>query len=175
MKKTILQIGILCFLITTFSNAQEAIPAAEEIMDIVFQEAKEENKNVFLMFHASWCGWCHRMDDNMQNKACKEFFDTNYVITHLTVKENKENKHLENPGALAFLGQLKGEKQGIPYWVIFDKKGNVLENSLDSKGSNLGCPYTKEEVQQFISKLKNTSRLNEEQLDIIRGVFVKKG
>ena len=76
MKKTIQQIGILCFLITTFSNAQEAIPAAEEIMDIVFQEAKEENKNVFLMFHASWCGWCHRMDDNMQNKACKEFFDT---------------------------------------------------------------------------------------------------
>ncbi|MDP7564942.1 MAG: thioredoxin family protein [Candidatus Marinimicrobia bacterium] len=175
MKKTIHQIGILCFLITAFSNAQETIPAAEEIMDIVFQEAKEENKNVFLMFHASWCGWCHRMDDNMQNKACKEFFDANYVITHLTVKENKENKHLENPGALAFLGQLKGEKQGIPYWIIFDKKGTVLENSLDSKGSNLGCPYTKEEVQQFISKLKNTSRLNEEQLDIIRGVFVKKG
>ena len=175
MKKTIQLIGILCFLITTFSNAQEAIPATEEVMNIAFQEAKKENKNVFLMFHASWCGWCHRMDDNMQKKACKELFDTNYIITHLTVKENKENKHLENPGALALLDQLKGKKQGLPYWVIFDKKGNVLENSLDSKGSNLGCPYSKEEVQQFISKLKNTSQLNEEQLDIIREVFVKKG
>ena len=175
MKKTIQLIGILCFLITTFSNAQEAIPAAEKVMNIASQEAKKENKNVFLMFHASWCGWCHRMDDNMQKKACKELFDTNYIITHLTVKENKENKHLENPGALALLDQLKGKKQGLPYWVIFDKKGNVLENSLDSKGSNLGCPYSKEEVQQFISKLKNTSQLNEEQLDIIREVFVKKG
>ena len=125
MKKTIQLIGILCVLITTFSNAQEAIPAAEEVMNIASQEAKKENKNVFLMFHASWCGWCHRMDDNMQKKVCKELFDTNYIITHLTVKENKENKHLENPGALALLYQLNGKKQGLPYWVIFDKKGQV--------------------------------------------------
>ena len=164
MKKTIQQIGILCYLITTFSNAQEAIPAAEEIMDIAFQEAKEENKNVFLMFHASWCGWCHRMDDNMQNKACKEFFDTNYVITHLTVKENKENKHLENPGAFAFLGQLKGEKQGIPYWVIFDKKGKItLQTGYGPSGlPHIGTFAEVARTSMIVNALNNLTDLPKE-------------
>jgi hypothetical protein len=62
----------------------------------------------------------------------------------------------------------------MPFWVIFDVNGNVLENSLDSNGRNLGCPATEEEVNQFMSKLKNTSELNEKQLEIINGVFVKK-
>ena len=156
-------------------------------------EQKKENEEVFSALRQIFacgciaagllCKECLLYDQHcfhkpeFAKKIFPELFEKQFpgYHQHLTVKENKENKHLENPGALTFLGQLKGEKQGLPYWVIFDKKGNVLENSLDSKGSNLGCPYTKEEVQQFISKLKNTSRLNEEQLDIIRDVFVKKG
>ena len=62
----------------------------------------------------------------------------NYIITHLTVKENKENKHLENPGALALLDQLKGKKQGIPYWVIFDKKGKLLIGLLRIFNTKIG-------------------------------------
>ena len=172
--KKIQKIGIVCFLFTTFSSAQEILPTAKEIMNTAYQSAKKENKNVFLMFTASWCTWCHRMDENIRDKLCKEFFDTNYIITHLSVNESKESKHLENPGAHVFLVKLKGKNQGIPFWVIFDVNGNVLENSLDSNGSNLGCPATKEEVNQFMSKLKNTSELNEKQLEIINEVFVKK-
>ena len=172
--KKIQKIGIVCFLFTTFSSAQEILPTAEEIMNTAYQSAKKENKNVFLMFTASWCTWCHRMDQNMKDQSCKEFFNTNYIITHLSVNESKESKHLENPGAHVFLDKLKGKNQGIPFWVIFDVNGNVLENSLDSNGRNLGCPATEEEVNQFMSKLKNTSELNEKQLEIINGVFVKK-
>ena len=151
--KKIQKIGIVCFLFTTFSSAQEILPAAKEIMNTAYQSAK---------------------DENIRDKLCKEFFDTNYIITHLSVNESKESKHLENPGAHVFLDKLKGKNQGMPFWVIFDVNGNVLENSLDSNGSNLGCPVTEEEVNQFMSKLKNTSELNEKQLEIINEVFVKK-
>ena len=53
--KKIQKIGIVCFLFTTFSSAQEILPTAKEIMNTAYQSAKKENKNVFLMFTASWC------------------------------------------------------------------------------------------------------------------------
>ena len=55
----------------------------------------------------------------MNDPACKEFFDNNYVIDHLVVKESENNKHLENPGAEDLLKQYKGANSGIPFWLDF--------------------------------------------------------
>ncbi len=35
------------------------------------QQAAAENKNVFIIFHASWCGWCHKMDTSMNDQSVK--------------------------------------------------------------------------------------------------------
>ncbi len=59
-------------------------------------QAKVENKNVFLIFHASWCGWCKKMEKNMDDPAVKPYFDANYVKTFITVQERAEKKNLEN-------------------------------------------------------------------------------
>src|SRR5690606_25443283 len=99
----------------------------------------------FLMFHASWCGWCHRMDDAMNDSTCKNFFTDNYVICHLVVKEMGDKKKLENPGAEELLAKYHGDKAGIPFWLIFDKNGNLLADSqerpegagLDEAGKNV--------------------------------------
>ncbi|AJR04262.1 thioredoxin family protein [Siansivirga zeaxanthinifaciens] len=152
-------------------NAQES---AETILKNASEVAKKEDKNIFVMFHASWCGWCKKMDKGMNDDACKAFFDANYVITHLTVKESPNNKHLENPGAEDLLIKYKGEKSGIPFWLIFNVEGELLADSFDDKGQNLGCPASKEEVEAFIKKLKNTSSLNERALSIIAEVFTMK-
>jgi len=145
--------------------------SASTILGKAIEKAKIENKNVFIMFHASWCGWCKKMDKNMTNKACHSFFDKNYIVKHLVVNESTDKKHLENPEAEALLIKYNGKNSGIPFWLIFDKNGNFLVDSFDSKGQNLGCPTTKEEISIFIKKLKETSSLTQKELDIISAVF----
>lgn len=50
----------------------------------------------------------------------------------------------------------------------------MLENSLNEKGENLGCPASPEEVDLFLGKLKRTSKLSDKQLAVIREAFVLK-
>ena len=108
----------------------------------------------------------------MNDPKVKKFFDDNYVITHLTVYESPNKKALENGGALDLLMQYNGTDQGIPYWIIFDKDGKWLADSqirpegvdFSTKGENTGCPANEKEVQHFVTVLRKTSTLKEEQL-----------
>lgn len=152
------------------STAQEK---ASFILEKAMVQAKKEKKNIFVMYHASWCGWCKKMEANMQNEAVKPFFDKNYVTAFLTVQERKD-KSLENPGADEILKKYKADKSGIPFWQIYDADGNLLADSFDSKGQNMGCPTTKEEVTEFTDKLKKSSSLKEKQRQKIEEVFVLK-
>jgi len=159
--------------------AQEAPPPATAIMQEAYQKAAKEHKNVFILFNASWCSWCHKMDTAMNNPACKKLFTDNYVIYHLTVLESKDEVGLENPGAVDLMKQYHGDKGGIPFWLIFDPKGVLLADSqirpagvgLEVAGANVGCPTKKEEVAFFIKELKNTSSLTPESLAVIEKVF----
>ena len=93
---------LVCIFSVAVVTAQN-IPSADAVLKTASQEAAKENKKVFLIFHASWCGWCRDMDSTMKDPSLKPYFDKYYVITHLTVYENEGKKHLENPGALEFL------------------------------------------------------------------------
>jgi len=159
-------------------KAQQALASASDVLKEAYQQAAKEKKNVFVMFHASWCGWCHKMDKSMNDPACKKFFDDNYIIRHLVVDEAKDKKNLENPGAAEMKIKYNGDGQGIPFWLVFDKQGNLLSDSKmrkegdgPEKGDNAGCPATEKEVDFFIDVLKKTSSISKEQLEIIRKRF----
>lgn len=170
---------ILATLLTSFTlilNAQP--PAATVVINKSKEEAAKENKKVFVIFHASWCGWCHKMDAAMNEPGLKSFFKNNYVVTHLTVLESKDKKHLENPGGEKLLAEYHGDQGGIPFWYIIDKNGKLLadsrlDNTDGTKGDNVGCPARPEEVSYFIKVLKNTSSLNDKQLAAIKARFLK--
>jgi len=164
MKKTTFSISLIFVLIAQLSFAQES---ASDILHKAYVKAKAENKNVFVIFHASWRGWCKQMDKNMTDDSCRDLFARNYVIAHLVAQESEKKKHLENPGADEMLKKYGGEKSGIPFWLIFDRNGKLLEDSLDSAGQNIGCPATGEEVAEFVSILKNTSDLTEKELEVV--------
>jgi thioredoxin-related protein len=155
----------------TVANAQES---ASAILETASAQAKKENKNVFVMFHASWCSWCKKMDNNMKSDACNTMFDNNYVVAHIVVQESSKNKSLENPGGDVVLKKFKGENAGLPFWVILDPKGNLLADPNNAKGENLGCPATPEEVAVFTEKLKKTSKLSDKQLVVITETFTIK-
>ncbi len=168
---------IFTFLFLSFIYLNTSAYAQQDaavIMKKAFSQAKKENKNVFLIFHASWCGWCKKMDQQINDECCKQAFNSNYVITHLVVQESKKNKHLENPGAANILKKYNGDSSGIPFWLIFNQNGKLLEDSFDSNGQNLGCPATKDEVNMFVQKLNESSQLSTSQLETIKNRFIRK-
>ncbi|MBS1512455.1 MAG: thioredoxin family protein [Bacteroidetes bacterium] len=160
-------------------HAQNHVPSSKDIMNRAFEQAKRENKKVILIFHASWCGWCKKMDASMQDAACKKFFDDHYVTIHLTVEESKDKKDQENPGAEELKSSYHAKEAGLPFWVVLDADGNLLADSFIRKegvganqaGDNIGCPASDDEVAAFIKILKKTSTLQQNELDTIAKRF----
>ncbi|WP_313375900.1 thioredoxin family protein [Chishuiella sp.] len=166
LKKLLLGIIIA---VSGIVNAQ----TATEILTKAENQAKIENKNVFLIFHASWCGWCKKMEKNMDDPAVKTYFDSNYVKAFITVQERGEKKNLETPGGDVLNEKLGGKDQGLPFWVILDAKGKVLEDSRVN-GENLGGPSSADEVESLITKLEKTSKNEKVNSEKIKEVFVLK-
>ncbi|TSJ37211.1 thioredoxin family protein [Mucilaginibacter corticis] len=179
MKKQILLFATIFLSAATLSFAQDAPAPSDAVLKQAYVQAKKEHKNVLLMFHASWCGWCKKMDASLNDPSCKKFIDDNYVVTQLDVLEQPAKANLENPGSLDQLKAFKGEKSGLPFWVILDAKGKLLADSqirpkgasLDTPGESMGCPAQESEVAYFAQILKSTSKLNDEQLAVISKRF----
>ena len=165
----------------TTPETDEPLPA-EDILEMAKKQARKQKKNIFIMWHASWCGWCHRMDTLMNDESIKEYFDNSFVVEHMVVKESPKNKHLENPGAAELLAKYNGDKAGIPFWIVLDKKGKLLADSfmredgvgMDEPGQNSGCPARQNEVDFFIEILRKTTDIPDEGLEKIAGKFLKK-
>jgi thiol-disulfide isomerase/thioredoxin len=181
MKKNLLLSLALIFAFSMASLGQTTMPSTETVMNKAYAQAKAENKKVMVIFHASWCGWCKKMEASIDEPKLKKFFDDNYVIVTLAVKESKGKEHLENPGSLAFLTKYNGDKAGLPFWFITDANGTRLADSyirpegvsLDTQGKNVGCPASENEVAHFAKVLKSTSKLKDAEIAMISERFAK--
>lgn len=171
--RKILFIKLLIIMFASSVSAQQP-ETATVLLNNAYKQAKKENKHVFVMFHASWCGWCKKMEAYMESPALKPLFDKNYIFVPLTVNESPKNKQLENPGAIDILKKYKAEKTGIPFFLIFDANGKLIEDAFDANGQNIGCPSTKEEVAEFTTMLRNTSKLTNKELAMIANTFTIK-
>jgi thioredoxin-related protein len=170
MKKLIL---LVVFLIagTSLSLAQETV---DVLMEKALSEAAASEKHVLVKFEASWCGWCHRMTKQIKDPSVASFFNENYVMLPIVVFENGDKVSLENAGSRELIKKYKGATAGLPFWVILDAAGNVVTDSFNKKGQNLGCPASEEEVAVFIEKLKATSEMNPEVEKNVAIIFTKK-
>lgn len=179
MKKRLLIVVILLIGFNFVSSAQTTMPSAETVMNKALAQAAKQKKKVFVIFHASWCGWCKKMEACINDPTLKAMFDANYVMAYLDVMESPEKEALENPGAMAYMIQYQGDKSGLPFWFIADDKGNKLADSqnrpegasLSTYGENVGCPAEESEITYFAKVLTATSKLNADQLLVISKRF----
>ena len=123
------------------------------------KQAEASDKTVFLIFHASWCGWCKRLEAGLEDPAVKPIIEANYVISYLVDMESKDKKELENPGGGEILKELGGEQSGLPFYAFIDGKGKMIVNSnAMPKEQNIGYPAEKEEIAAFEGLLKKSAK-----------------
>jgi thioredoxin-related protein len=167
MKKYII---FLILFFTLFTTVAQKTASTKTLLNAAFSKAIGENKNVFVIFKASWCGWCKKLDASLKDTSIKKYFDSSYVFVYLTVQESKANKKLENEGADVILNGYGGKDAGLPYFVIFDNYGTEIGRSVIDN-ENIGCPSTAKEVEAFTKLVKKSSQINDAGIDKITTRF----
>ena len=156
-------------------------PTAEEIIKQACTEATTTHKKVMVLFHASWCTWCHKLDTLMASPECKPLFEQSFVVCHLTIAESPDKRDQENPGAENLYAKYADQNSGIPFFLIMTPDGSVIADSRikptgakpGSSGNNIGYPASKAEVEYYLRTLRETTTLTASQLKIIRDKLVK--
>ena len=166
-KPTLLATTIFALLASSIAQNTTQTPPAKVIpAELVIAQAasigKRKGNNILVIFHASWCGWCHKLDKFLDTTPEGKLIKSNFEVVHLTVMENGDKKTLENPGGMEFLTQLGGEKAGLPYFAILDAKNrSKIMDSLKKPGdgaSNTGYPASQEEIGHFMKMLEAGSK-----------------
>lgn len=142
---------VVIFALAALSSA--APESAAIVVGKAREVARKSGRNVLVLSHASWCGWCHRMEAFLNTPEIKPMIDKSLVVTWLTVQESPEHKADENDGGDAFMASLGGSKAGLPFFAILDPKGKLLINSLAPKTGNTGYPASPEEIAHFMNML----------------------
>jgi thiol-disulfide isomerase/thioredoxin len=184
--KTAVAMLILATAALSYAQDNPAKPAplgaatSESLLAAARAKAKEEGKNVLVIFHASWCKWCKKLESFMASDQFKPRFEENFVTVYLTVMERGDHMKEENPGALDVMIWLGGTNAGLPFFGILDAEGKPIVTSIrpieaQDKGLNTGFPATKEEIAHFVSMLKKGApKMTVEQLQAMKAELSKK-
>ena len=166
----------LLTVVTTCGQSQKPEPA-DGILKAAVQKAESSNKTVFLIFHASWCGWCKKLDAALEDRTIKELIEEHFVIARLDVLESGNNAQtLENPGGKKIMTELGGEKSGLPFYAFIDAKGKkIADSNVMPKDQNIGYPNSTEEIAEFGKLLaKSAPQMSVGELATIAAYFQKK-
>ena len=142
-------------LLPVFASAES--PTTQSILDAANAKGKAEKKNVLVIFHASWCGWCKKLDAFLEQPQFKKTFDQSFVVTHIDVMENGPQKTLENAGGVELMTKLGGATAGLPFFAVLSPKGEKLGDSFMANKQNIGFPSEPGEVTAFMAMLKQTA------------------
>ena len=162
--KLILALSLLVIAGLSFGSTA----SSKELLAKASQDGAKSGKNVLVIFHASWCGWCHRFDKFLETTEEGKLVKSGLEIVHVTVLENDpKEKANENEGGLDLMAQLGGKDAGLPFMAIMDSKtGKMVTNSMfkmpgKDKEINTGYPGSPEEIAHFNVMLeKGAKKIN---------------
>jgi thioredoxin-related protein len=123
---------------------------AKHVLDEALSRASSEDKRVFLVFGAPWCGWCHRLHDWMSQPEIAAILDRDFVIAQVDIDRMTGGKDVQR----RYQPKSSG---GIPWFAILDAHGKGLATS-DGPAGNIGYPAEPHEIDHFLAMVKGQSR-----------------
>ena len=133
---------------------------AVDLMQAATADAAAQHKNVLVVFHASWCGWCRAFDAMLADKTVGPILNKYYVTTHVDVLERGDKMFLNTPGGDALMAKAGGRNAGLPFLAMFDAEGKPIVSSVRpvKKGAeNIGYPNKPEEIQWFMVMIQRSA------------------
>lgn len=167
------------------STALPAVPEALKADDILKGaklKAADQNKSIFLIFGASWCEDCHRLDSFLALPDIAPIFNKYFVVTKLTFGEAVGgHPDWDNPGSDFLISKYGGLSPSgavdLPFIAVLDPKTKLLANSnKPGKGhvasAGTGFPDNAEDVKWFLAMLQKAApALTEDETQKIQGAF----
>lgn len=141
--------------------AAEAPPSATTLLDEAKAKAGSGNRSVLVIFGASWCGWCKKLDAFLGSEEIRPIVERHFVPLHITVQEHGDKQALNTPGGQELFKQVGGAG-GLPFFAFLDPAGGMIVNSVapgknGKKGENIGHPNEPEEVDWFLAMVRKAA------------------
>ncbi|MEA2553996.1 MAG: hypothetical protein QOJ65_2172 [Fimbriimonadaceae bacterium] len=153
--------------------------STESLIQRAQEKARAEKKNVLVLFVASWCKWCDRLQAFTMDAQVKPILEENFVVVRLTALEKGALRAKENPGSSDLIDNLGARDAGLPFLAVLDPDGKPVITSLrpvegKNKPVNAGWPTSAEELSHFVRLIrKGAPRATPEQIQTIESYLVK--
>lgn len=144
----------------------QAILSQERIVEEypeIFVRATEERKCVFFIFSHERCGWCRVFDNYHASPEVKEILDKDYLFQTIDITDSEAANDLwEHYNFL-----------GVPAWMIFSPKKELLSDGRLENGEQIGYPLEPPGMDVYIDAIRSSSRhINKKELGILREKIV---
>jgi thiol-disulfide isomerase/thioredoxin len=178
----VLRTAVALLLLSAASTATPKALKADDILKGAKLKAADQNKSILLIFGASWCEDCHRLDSFLAFPDIAPIFDKYFVVTKLTFGEAVGgHPDWDNPGSDLLISKYGGLSASgavdLPFIAVLDPKAKLLANSNKTgqghaAGTGTGFPANAEDVKWFLAMLQKAApALTEDETHKIQDAF----
>ena len=154
----------LLWFVSCLSAVAQKPPDAHQVLAQAEVQASQQQKNILLIFGASWCKYCRQLDAFVEAPEIQPILAKHFVIARLNVYEELgRSPQLNNPKSEQLVREFgNADVGGLPFIVFLAPDGKLIVNSNrpgkgKDKGGNIGYPVEPKEIDWFMVMIKRAA------------------